>query len=80
MSSRTGGIGAWTLDNGLDLQSTQSTEQYVCWTGPSEVYVELEGVMWTMDNGLNLLSTQSTEQYECWTGPSERSVAGGRTV
>ena len=61
MSSRTGGKGAWTLDNGLDLQSTQSTEEYACWTGPSEVSVELEGVMWTVDNGLNLLSTQSTE-------------------
>ena len=57
-----------TLDNGLDLLSTQSTEQYVLWTrGPvRKAANELEDEVWTVDFGLNLLSTQSTEQYGLW--------------
>ena len=45
MSSRTGGRSVdlgWPKP-GLSLLSTQSTEQYVPWTGPSEVSVDLVG-------------------------------------
>ena len=60
----------WTVDNGLNLLSTQSTKQYVPWTGPSEETVELVGgkcETWILSQLQKTCQLREVGQYGRWT-------------